>query len=252
MGRTTLSIDEQTKERLDLYRHPDHNSWAEQLNGMMEMLPSIEDIQEDGCVNCGETPHRDAPTEDIGGVVRFFYARQEDLYGANYFCCPECAKETTDKVQAQIPREPDLVVVGGHEELRTEFTGATFYFDGRDRQVGLDIPGAFGGTDSFGEEYDYIGEPVYLKNEGQWVQKGVIEDIYHEETHTGLDLGYDMETTMLNHPDEEAREEYKEQHCEWADYECPSCESELRVIVEELPDVCPECDEQIEADQVSE
>jgi hypothetical protein len=71
--------------------------------------------------------------------------------------------------------------------------------------VGIPVPGAFAGTTSHGDEYAYIGEPVYVKNEGDWIQSGVVEDIYHEEAYTALMLGHDYEVEMSNHPDEGRR-----------------------------------------------
>jgi hypothetical protein len=106
-----------------------------------------------------------------------------------------------DEMQSYVPEHPDLVVVGGRNALRVEFGGASFYIDGESREVGIPLPGAFTGTDSHGEyDYEYIGEPVYIKHDERWVQSGIILDIIHEEAHTTLILGYDIEVEDAHRP----------------------------------------------------
>ena len=243
MGETTLTITDGTKDRLEDHRHDEHDSWSETLDGMMEMLPSIESFNE-GCRNCEEEPFMDVPPEEYGGVVRWFKTEVEgnDVFGMNYYCSPECANEVAEEMEKYVPENPDEVVVGGLSELRTSVYGASFYLD-RDRmEVGVPVPGAFGGESSHGTEYDYIGEPVYVYHDGDFRHTGVIEEIIHEEAHTALLLGRNIEVEMLNHPDDERREEYEEQHAKWTEAECASCGSELRFMVEEPPEECPECE----------
>lgn len=211
MADTTLTIDDETKERLDNYRHPDHENWADVLDSFMQILPSYEDL-DDGCMNCGEERFVDTQIEDHDGTVQWFHTEFDgnDVYGSNYYCSPECAHEQQEEANSYVPENPDLVVIGGKDEMRTEFKGATFYLYRDTMEVGIPIPGAFGGSDSHGNEYAYEGEPVYIKNEGQWVQKGVIDNIIHEETHTALILEHEFNVTEEYHPDSEAEAEAAE------------------------------------------
>lgn len=255
MGDTTLTVDEDVKNTLSAnYRHDLHHSWTEFFEGVMEILPTVETI-EDGCANCGETPFWNGPTENYGGVIQWFHTEFEgdDIYGTGYFCSPECAAERQEEIDAMVPEEPDLVAVGGHERMRTEFEGATFYIDGDARQVGIPIPGAFSGESSHGYEYDYLGEPVYLKNEGAWVQSGVIEKVFHEETHTTLDLGKSVTVEQLNHPDDEKREAFIETYSHWYSQECPECGEEIRVNEDMGDEIeCPECETTVKRNPVHE
>lgn len=204
MGETSLTISDEIKERLENYRHEDHESWNEVLDSFMTVLPTQEEL-EDGCINCGKERFLDAPIQEVGGFVQWMHAEYDgqDIYGSNYYCSPECAHEVQEEVDSYVPENPDLVVVGGKDEMRTEFEGATFYLDRDTMEVGIPLPGAFGGSDSHGNTYEYEGEPVYIKNEGQWVQKGVIENIIHEETHTALILEHEFNVTEEYHPDKE-------------------------------------------------
>lgn len=243
MGDTTLTLDESIKQQLAAHRTDAHGSWGDTLEEMMTILPPSDDYQE-GCLNCGRGPRDPNRPSESGGVIQFFSVEQGDqtITGSNYYCSPECAHEKQEEVNAMVPTEPDAVIVGGRSELRTVVEGATFHLDEHTMEVGLDVPGAFGGQDSHGDEYDYIGEPVYVENNGQIVQEGVVEEIYHEETHTSLLLGHDHEVTQLNHPDEEVREEYEEMHAKWTEDECAACGKPMRYMVDDPPEECPHCD----------
>lgn len=242
MGPTTLTVDEEVRERVEEHRGDAHHSVEDVLVGMMRMLPPVEAIM-DGCENCGDDPFHKSRPEKAGGVIWSFHVEEggEEQYISRYFCSPECAKEKSDEEGKWVPEHPDKVVVGGVSELRTEFEDASFYMDRDVTEVGLDIPGAFGGTDSHGNEYDYEGEPVYVKNEGHWVQDGVIEDIIHEESHTALILGRDHEKVMLNHPDDEKRENYEEMHAKQNRDECAQCGASFQYSAKEPPEECPDC-----------
>lgn len=246
MGETTLPIRDDTKNRLEDHRSPGHDSWDDTLNALMTLVPSVDELRE-GCAldGCDNTPRiEDGEFEKSNGTIRFWYATPKNgsaVFGANYYCSAECAMEAAEEQNAYVPENPDKVVVGGRSEMRTEFKDATFYLDGGTMEVGLSIPGAFSGTDSHGGEYEYEGEPVYIYNEGGWRHSGVIEEIAHEETWTGLILGYDAEVTGLNHPDETRREEYKERHAKWTGSECAQCGESFRYTVEDPPDECPHC-----------
>jgi hypothetical protein len=208
MGDTSITVGEDTKERLGDHRAPTHDSWSDVLDGMMEILPTVQDVEE-GCEHCGEVRPHGRAVEDAGGAVQFFHAEYEDndVYGSRYFCSAECAHDAQQEVEAMVPSEPDEVLVGGDAEPQAHVEGAVFYIDGHTREVSLPTPGAFGGTDSHGNEYDYEGEPVYIRNNGDIVQDGVVDDIIHEDAATALLLGRDHETVMSNHPDDEKREE---------------------------------------------
>lgn len=245
MGDTTLTIDEKTPEKLEAHRGDAYDSWDDYLTAIHEILPDQEELQ-NGCAWCDKNIIFNGRIEEVGGVIRFFHTEMDgdDVYGSTYYCSVDCAKEAADEMDAMVPEEPDEVLVGGKSELQASFEGATFYLDRDTMEVGIPVPGAFDGTSSHGTEYDYIGEPVYIRNEGDIVQKGVIEDIIHEETHTALLLGHGHETVMLNHPDREKREEYKEQHAKWATEECAACGTEFQYTVKNPPEECPECGEE--------
>lgn len=247
MDETSLTIRESVKNRLEGHRHDSHGSWSEQLEGMMEMLPTIEEIYEDGCANCGEKPyHPDWPPEKNGGVIRFFHSEFEgqDVFVSTYFCSIECANETQEEIDRQFPEEPDLVVVGGKEQLRAESSDCSFYFTGDVMQITLSIPGAFEG---------YEDEPVFIKNADQWVQTGTVGQVIHEEAHTTLDLSQAVNSARLYHPDDETRQEAIESYCHWYKQTCPECGEELRVS-EAMDETikCGYCDSEIEREPVDE
>lgn len=80
----------------------------------------------------------------------------------------------------------------------------------------------------------------------------VIDQIIHEETHTALiiDQYGDHATVMLNHPDEQRRNDYEGNHAEWYDRDCPECDTELRICEswegEEDTDLyCHECETEL-------
>lgn len=246
MGDTTLTIDETIKELLKDHRVPAHDSWGSTLYGMMKVLPTPEEVR----AELEGHPHKEwrGTLEKTGGVIKFFYHDEMDVYGSAYFPDVDALIEHEDQMDAQFPREPDEVTVGGDEEIAATFGDATFYFEEGPGEVTIDVPGAFSGSDSHGGEYDYIGEPVYIHNQGEVVQKGVVDDIIHEDAVTGIKLGNDHATEMLNHPDDQKREEYKEQHVEWIEGRCKSCGTSLR-----FPDTeeeCPECGSVLTEDSV--
>lgn len=212
MGTTTLSLDDDTKERLKEYRTPHHESWDHLLNGMMNILPTVGEVKEE--IEAAEYRSFEGTLERTGGVIQFFNREvgAKRRFHSTYYPDLETAAEQYEKHEEMLPREPDKVIVGGADEMRTEVEGATFRAAEDGMSVGITIPGAFGGVSSHGNEYDYIGEPVYIWNAGRVVQKGVIEDIIHEEAYTGLKLGHNHSKVMLHHPDDEEREEYKQEH----------------------------------------
>jgi hypothetical protein len=245
---TTISVSHDTKDRFEQHRHADHNNADEALDSLLTVVPTPGEIQE-GCTNCGKPPLDDGPIDQHDGVIHHFRVDYDGhtFTGMNWFCSAECAKETQEEVQARIPENPDLVTVGGDEEPRVELADTSFYLDGKTKEVHLDVPGAFTGTPNGGGEYAYHGEPVYIHNQGQVVQHGCIEDIIHEEGHTGLMLGTgDTATLMLNHPNKKKRLEYEEQHVEWLGAQCPDCGTEMRYpeTADAVP--CPECDTQFD------
>jgi hypothetical protein len=258
---TSLTITESAKDTLETHRHPDHESWNDVIQTFGRVLPHPEGIYKDGCANCGETPHSDGPMEYVGGIINFAHAEsgshgtRRDHFITEWFCSRECFIEETDERQKYTTNDPDLARVGGVDALQADVTPSHFQL----RQDGsmyltLEVPGAFSGEPDVGDDYDYIGEPVYVKNRGDWIQSGVIEDIVHEETRTYLELTHDHRVTEPNHPDEERVEEY------WGDWnaeECPNCGGEYHESTEgdhgdcldcglaELPAedgiTCPEC-----------
>jgi predicted Zn-ribbon and HTH transcriptional regulator len=237
-----MTVREETLERAKDHRGEAHESWDDALNGMMDMLPEAESIQS-GCdfVDCDESHIYSGKPEETGGVIQFFYSEEHDLHGVRYFCSPECAKRAQERVNSRMPRNPDEVIVGGRGELRTSFGDATYDFEGRNHSVLIPVPGAFGGESSHDRDYDYVGEPLYIKNDGDIVQMYAIEEVIHEETSTILVLGKDYEVQMLNHPDDAQRELYEEEHAKIEEGECASCGWRFHYKVKEPPEECPSC-----------
>lgn len=211
MGDTTLTIADETKERMKPYRAPSHGSWSETIDALLEILPSADSLDA-GCQNCGQETIGHFTSR--GGVLRWFHYENpgggSGGVASNYYCSVACLSEMQEEVDNHFPEDPDLVVVGGKDQYRVEVEGATFGTDRMAQWVGLDVPGAFDGESSHGDDYEYVGEPVYIKNAGQWVQQFVIEDIVHEEGHTTLFLEHDYHAAA-HHPDDQRREEYREE-----------------------------------------
>lgn len=199
MAETTLPISQETKDELDEYRHPKHDSYDDVLSGMMTVLPTLEELHE-GCDNaeCDEKPWGDPPWEEVNGVLALIY--DEDVMDSghtNYYHRESCLREVRDRMEHYVPENPDEVVVGGDDALQTRVEGTSFYAGGDRREVALDVPGAFGGTSSHGNEYEYAGEPVWVVNDGEVVQKGKIDEIIHEEAHTVLILSREFPDSDL-------------------------------------------------------
>lgn len=211
MGSTTLTIDEATKERLDQYRHEDHYNYSEVLESMMAVLPTNEEMEE-GCAHCQEGPAADRPIDELHGIVWWFQLPEEaggDM-AVNWLCSRDCIDEMSAAIDKQIPREPDLIRVGGHEVPAVDVTDdLTFHVELDRWEVGIGLPGLFASTE---HSYDYDGEPVYVKYQGEWVHSAVIDEIIHEEDHTALLLEPDLDVTMPNHPDERERKKWEEDH----------------------------------------
>lgn len=233
---TSIGLSQKTRDELDDYRSPGHASMEETVEGMMKMLPSAEEILEDGCrySECERNHWSPAKPEDKGGVIQWFHTEvppdDKPIWSAGYFCSTECAAAAQDEIDRMVPRNPDEVVVGGYNELRTAVEGARFFLDYETREVSIDVPGAFSGLDDLGNEYAYEGEPVYIIEDGRVRQTGIIENIIHEETHTALILapGYtDHVAVMANHPDHDRREEFLDGYCHRWDATCPECEETI-------------------------
>lgn len=217
MAETTITVSEDVKEQLADLRSEDHETWNDLFIDVCRIFPTPEEAKtqlEDSML-----PWKGSVVK-TGGVIQFF---DQDVQGTRqyfsvYFPTMESAIETYEQGQHQVPEEPDKIIVGGVSEGRVEVegNGLSMVLNGDAFQVGFDLPGAFGGFDSRGEPYEYEGEPVYIVNNGDVVQEGVVEEIIHDDFHTTLDLGHDYETTQLHHPDEEVREQYKEEHPEAA------------------------------------
>lgn len=252
-AETTISVKDATKERFtENYVADGHYSQDDALNHLMDIVPTLTQHAE-GCAYCGNTPPTAIPAEAPGGVVLWYNAELEGhaWRGTDYFCSTECAEAQQAEMRKYAPEAPDLVVVGGHEQMRTSFRDASYYIDHDAHEVGIPVPGAFTGTSDQGDEYEYVGEPVYIKHEGDWIRSGTIESIVHEEVHTGLILTADAATEGLNHPDDERREQYERHHAIWYDHRCPECGADLRVH-EKMTDevVCGECGETFERQPV--
>lgn len=218
---TSVTLEDITKERLEQYRTPDHDNYSETLESLFTVVPTPTEMLADGCVECDDSPYMHGTdgqsVDDIGGVTFTFTADAgggREITDSLYFCSPECLREHRDRGEKYVPDEPDLVRVGGADELPVELDSAGFGIDGESMWVTIDAPGAFRGESTAVDvEFDYEGEPIYVRNGDDWVQEGVVEEIHHEETRTTLSMCRDdYETMMLNHPDDERREKYKEDH----------------------------------------
>jgi hypothetical protein len=210
-GSTSFTIEEGTHERLRAYRTDGHYSWNDCLNDILDTIPPEDKLRE-GCEHCGERVLLENRRGESQMVVQSFSVDEagETFHLTRLFCSADCAAEAHKKVQAMVPEDPDKIIVGGADMPRASTEMGTFYIDGETQEVGIPLPGAYSGTDAGGNEYDYVGEPVYVHNDGRVVQSGVIEDIIHEEAHTALLLGHDHDTVMQHHPEEEKRREYAE------------------------------------------
>jgi len=208
---TSLTVDQDTLKRLREYRTDEHYTWDEALNDLLHTVPPTEKLRE-GCEHCGEPVLRNKRRSDSHMVVQSFTAegRGESFHLTRLFCSLDCAGQSHEKMEAMVPENPDEIIVGGADAFRTSFEGASYYVDGETREVGIPLPGAFDGEGAHGEEYDYIGEPVYIHNDGRVVQNGVIKDIIHEDAYTALLLNHDYETVMNHHPNEDKQVEWAE------------------------------------------
>lgn len=246
MGTTTLSIDEDVKERLDAYKLPGYENWSEALDGLMNLVPEPGDMV---CTRheCDREARLAEDRQDTAaGVIQHFSYESggERWFQANWFCSPECAHRFDQDARAHYPEEPDTVVVGGFAMPRAEIEGATFYMDGETREVGIDAPGAFAGVDSHGDEYDYEGEPVYIRHQGKYVQTGTIGNIVHEDAHTGLLLDWGpADVVYLNHPDVDEQEEWMAEQDDVLMVECPECHARFSIPPYAESEECEACGE---------
>lgn len=210
-----MTVDDETMERADDRRADVHESWDDWLLYAVRTIPTMEKLR-DGCSMCDEQLLQKGDPDRSNFFIRTIQVDTPtgEHFTRQVFCSAECVQDRIDKEDAYIPEEPDKVLVGGVDMPQAEFTDATFTMDGTAKQVGVPVPGAFAGTTDGGVEYEYVGEPVYVKNDGRWVHDGVIERLFHEDHRTTLGLGSDTATVMLNHPDPERREEYKEHHAD--------------------------------------
>lgn len=236
MGDASLAVKGDTKQRLDdHYRSSEYPSQDELIDGMMDALPSQEQIEQ-GCDQCGKR-FRTTRYEELNAVTFLFYSEEHNHQDVKVFCSDSCLKEHRDEARSYTPRHPNKVVVGGKDELRGVLGDAVFVIDGPTMEVGIDVPAAFSGTDSHGTEYDYVGEPVFIQNdEEEWVQSGIVTDIINEEAHTGLIFEPALSKKVKpHHPDEEVRKDFKENSVV-----CPEC-GHRQLHYQDVPFDCPEC-----------
>lgn len=207
---TTITITEEEKRRFEKFRHDDLGSDSEALAAMMDVLPDHDELHQ-GCAHCGEPPWDDVPINQVNGLINWFtldLPNGDTQVVSAWFCSPECVAAAQEDIDVYITDTPDLVVVGGLDMPRTQIASGTHYHVDKDdevEEVRIDVPGAFDGEGVDGE-YDYLGEPVYLQNNGRWVASGVIDDLVHEEATTTLILGKDTPIERDNHPEEKLRD----------------------------------------------
>jgi len=244
MDQTSITISEHAKSYLENLRPETHDSWSETILSACHILPPLEEIH-DECTNTDcdrRLEYLDDP-EDGGGVIRWHVVERDGkpVYGASYFCSPECLQAVEERIGHKFPDEPDLVRVGGRSQFEVEFGGAEYILDGEQQWVSIPLPGAFDGQSDHGDEYDYVGEPLYIKHDGEWVQSAVVEEVFNEEGHTSLQLGTNVPVQRLNHPEEETREEYLEHHERREQSECYECGGAFSYPVQDPPGECPLC-----------
>lgn len=234
----SLAVKQSTKDDLDKeYYGPEYPSQDVLVKGMMAALPTQEQIEE-GCYQC-DKPFHTTKFEELNAVIHTFYSEEHDHRATRIFCSESCFHEARESERADFPHHPQKVVVGGKDELRAVIGDAEFIIDGNRMEVSIDVPAAFSGTDSHGDEYDYEGEPVFIQNDGdEWVQDGLVDDIINEEAHTALVLDpAHAENLEPHHPDPEVREDFFENSIV-----CPECERRYRYYDEDnLPFDCVDC-----------
>lgn len=208
---TTISVDGDAREQFGGHEFPGHASNQDVLESMMAVAPTAEQVLEDGCTYCGETPTKGDVPEVKGGVV-FFESRDLDgdtITGDWYFCSTGCLTAWQEESREPFPRWPDRVVVGGRDAGRTSVEGAEFIVERwpSDARLRLEVPGAFLGETRHDREIDYVGEPVWIRNNDKWVQSAVVSDVWTEDTYTYVELEIDEAVEKRHHPDRDRRRE---------------------------------------------
>jgi hypothetical protein len=216
MGKTTIALDDATKDELDAYQVGDHDSANDTLRALLNLIPHPEDMYDKGCANpeCGKTLPSGTSADRYDLTIEHMNldpVNAPPINQSNFFCSPGCAVELQEHSQEQAPSDPDKVIVGGHDEMRFEFGGARYRIDGHTEEVSLGIPGALTGQDSHGYEFDYEGEPVYIHNAGRVVQMGIVDEVINEESHTAIIMGHgNLDMQYEHHPNEAKAQEYFE------------------------------------------
>lgn len=236
---TSLTIETDAKETLDEIR-PDGQTWTEFAEMLGTMLSPLAG-EETECLNCERPIYLNSDLLAMGGTLYWERVGTQDgdtYHVTNLYCSNECAAEWVENINEQFPDDPDEVLVGGRARPQVTLTDATFIMDGERREIGTKIPGAFTVD---GE--DYVGEPVYVKNNGRWVQSGVVDLIEHDHhEHTALGMGRKAPVERVNHPDPDEREEYRsmleDQDCE--EHTCDTCE-ESYLLPPMRIEACPYC-----------
>jgi len=251
MGRTSLTVDDGTRDAVEDRQLPGHDSLGETVEDLTHMVPSADAFAE-GChgPECDRDPRQDDEYSDSGYIFRPLYTEYDygdeahTVRGVELFCSRECFGSHHEEMDRQFPNEPDEVIVGGRREMQTSFSGAQFIIDGEQHTLSISIPGALVGGDRFGNRYNYRGEPVYIMDDERGVLRSyVIEDIVHEEVHTAVLLEKDTAVEMYHHPDDEQRREYKEMHEEQSRTDCPACGNTVQYPASDPPSKCPACGE---------
>lgn len=249
MSNRTITIPDEVRERLEEHRHPEHNTWGDTLEGLMAVAPSVEELEEDGCARCGERLHGSGPIEKRTAYIHSFHHSAqgvESTYSSAY-CSRECLVLAREKADKYGSCDPDKVVAGGVSQYRVEFEAGHFHIDGHTKSFGIEIPGAFTGSpDHSDEEYAYVGEPIYIKNWGEWVHAGVISDIIHEEGSTTVEMEADFAYTNAHHPDPGQRDKAFVDFQRRGHADCPGCETPVGFPAAEPKSKCPDCGASLE------
>jgi hypothetical protein len=214
---------------------------------MMNVLPTVSD-RTDGCQVCAQTPLPDEPIDESIGVVRWY---QDDTgtaryYRSNYYCSGDCFDTILDKIEKYIPQDPDLVRVGGRVLPETKLQDCSFLHAADQMEVTVPVPGGFTGVSKTDEsEYNYLGEPVHVKNEGDWIQSGIIKDVLHEDHQTTLVLESKFHIEQLTHPESRVREEHRQNAPSDVELDCETCGKTLIQSPSDKYETCPFCEHQL-------
>lgn len=235
---TSIGVSTETKRRLETYRDDSHANWDEVFESITNVLPSQEEINENGCSQCGGKPHAEGPIDHIGGLVQWYAHEYEGnmITGSEWFCSDTCYQDRKNEIETMVPTHPDQVLVGGYAHPRIELDETRFYLDGDIKEVSVDLPLYLDG---------YEGEPIYVVNEGKTRFSGVVDDVEtFDRQHTSIIMGMSVPVEMYCHPNEDRRESWLDNR-DTETVKCPRCGDEFESVISSPIEHCLTCGEEI-------